>query len=65
MDSHMYAIAAAAAAAALPAAAAVLVQVGALPLVEFLSAQVPPDVSAAAAEGWKRERTEAALAAAR
>lgn len=36
-----------------------------MPLVDFLKAQVTPDVAAAAAESWKRERTEAALAAAR
>jgi hypothetical protein len=40
-------------------------QVGATPLVEYLTAQVPAEVAAASAEGWKRERTEAALAAAR
>lgn len=32
---------------------------------EFLTAHVPQEVAAASAEGWKRERTEAALAAAR
>lgn len=42
-----------------------IVQVGAAPLVEFLTAHVPQEVAAASAEGWKRERTEAALAAAR
>lgn len=40
-------------------------KVGAAPLVELLTAQVPPDVAAVSAEGWRRERTEAALAAAR
>jgi hypothetical protein len=44
---------------------ACVLQVGAAPLVELLTAHVPQEVAAASAEGWKRERTEAALAAAR
>uniref|UniRef100_A0A383VF86 Cyclic nucleotide-binding domain-containing protein n=1 Tax=Tetradesmus obliquus TaxID=3088 RepID=A0A383VF86_TETOB len=40
-------------------------KVGAAPLVEFFESVVPPEVAAAAAENWKRERTEAALAAVR
>eukprot|EP00775_Hariotina_reticulata_P003994 gene3994-4245_t len=40
-------------------------KVGAAPLVEFFESVVSPEAAAAAAEAWKRERTEAALAAAR
>jgi hypothetical protein len=40
-------------------------QVGAAPLVEFFESVVAADVAAAATENWKRERTEAALAAVR
>ncbi|WIA21138.1 hypothetical protein OEZ85_005449 [Tetradesmus obliquus] len=40
-------------------------KVGAAPLVEFFESVVLPEVAAAAAENWKRERTEAALAAVR
>lgn len=48
-----------------PAAVVPLLQVGAAPLVDFFESVVPPEVAAAAAENWKRERTEAALAAVR
>eukprot|EP00879_Flechtneria_rotunda_P017633 GHRR01018484.1.p1 GENE.GHRR01018484.1~~GHRR01018484.1.p1 ORF type:complete len:322 (+),score=149.17 GHRR01018484.1:57-1022(+) len=42
-----------------------VLQVGAAPLVQFFESMVSPELAAAAAESWRRERTEAALAAAR
>jgi hypothetical protein len=39
-------------------------QVGALPLVEYLGTVVTPQQAADAAEAWRREQTETAIAAA-